>query len=129
MNGLLRKSRIKLAELIIILSLLNQALSINSNITKSGNKLIIDLEYNDKQIFYANLLIGSSHQKINFIFSTFSELSMITSEECKDCVYVKNNTNSNNYEKLVSKYLKQEPVSIKEQITLTKKGLIKQQLI
>jgi hypothetical protein len=98
MNGLLRKSRIKLAELIIILSLLNQALSINSNITKSDNKLIIDLEYNDKQIFYANLLIGSNHQKINFIFSTLSELSMITSEECKECVSGKNNTNSNYYE-------------------------------
>jgi len=38
-------------------------------------------------------------------------------------------SNSNDYEKLLSKYLKQEPVSIKEQIALTKKGLIKQKLI
>jgi nucleoside-diphosphate-sugar epimerase len=38
-------------------------------------------------------------------------------------------SNSNDYEKLLSKYLKQEPVSIKEQIVLTKKGLIKQKLI
>jgi len=38
-------------------------------------------------------------------------------------------SNSNDYEKLVSEYLKQEPVSLKKQITLTKNGLIKQQLI
>jgi len=38
-------------------------------------------------------------------------------------------SNSNDYEKLVSEYLKQELVSLKKQITLTKKGLIKQQLI
>jgi nucleoside-diphosphate-sugar epimerase len=38
-------------------------------------------------------------------------------------------SNSNDYEEMLLKYLKQEPVSIKEQITLTKKGLIKQKLI
>ena len=38
-------------------------------------------------------------------------------------------SNSNDYETLVSEYLKQESFSIKEQIFLTKKGLIQQQLI
>ena len=38
-------------------------------------------------------------------------------------------SDSSDYEKLVRKYLKQEPVSINEQIKLTKKGLIKQKLI
>jgi hypothetical protein len=95
--GLLKTSKIKFAGLIIILSCfsqISQIVSINSNTTKIDNKYIIDLEYNENQIYSANLWIGSNHQKINVVFSTISELSMLTSQECLNCTNVKNIANA-----------------------------------
>jgi hypothetical protein len=71
---------------IVLLVLINQCLSINSNHTKSDNKYIIDLEQNENDIYSGNLWLGFNHQKMNLIFSTVSIMSTITSEGCKDCL-------------------------------------------
>jgi hypothetical protein len=94
MNGVFKMSKIRWAAIIILFSSLIQILAINSNYTKSENKYIIDLEYNENEIYSGNLWLGSNLQKLNLIFSTSSELSLIANDECKDCIAGNKNTKS-----------------------------------